>query len=303
MSTARWVDFWLVDAFTDEPFRGNQAGVILDAAGLKTAAMRLIAREVGASETAFVFPPGEPGTDLALRWFTPTCEVPFCGHATIATLHTLVETGRFQPPRELRIATLSGQLRARLCPAADRACRPMVQTPLPAFEPSPIGREELAEALLIGAEALHPTLPLRKEGMHLFVPLANLQTLLDLFPDLRRLSRLGLEHDVTGFACFTTATVEPTSSWHMRFFAPGLGVGEDPVTGAAQGPMAAYLIEQGLLTLAPGQTGTWTGEQGDALERRGRVHVEITLDEAGRVRQVGIGGPAVIVMQGRMRVE
>lgn len=300
---AQWVDFWLVDAFTGEPFRGNPAGVILDAAGLEAETMRLIAREVGASETAFVFPPGEPGADLTLRWFTPTCEVPFCGHATVATLHTLVEAGRFPPPRELRIATLSGQLRARLCPATDGACRPMVQTPRPAFEPSPIGRQELAEALLIAPDVLHPDLPLRKDGMHLFVPLTDLQALLGLFPDLRRLSRLGLEHDITGFACFTTATVEPGSSWHMRFFAPGLGVGEDPVTGAAQGPMAAYLLEQGLLALAPGQTGTWIGEQGDALERRGRVQVEVTLDAAGQVQQVGIGGPAVTVMRGRMRVE
>jgi PhzF family phenazine biosynthesis protein len=299
---AQWVDFWLVDAFTSEPFRGNPAGVVLDAAGLTNETMRLIAREVGASETAFVFPPADEGEDLALRWFTPTCEVPFCGHATIATLHVLVESGRCQPPAELNIATLSGRLRAHLCPAQDAACIPMVQTPTPAFEPASIGREELADALLCASDCLHPTLPLRKDGLHLFVPFAELPTLLNLYPDFRHLSRLGLEHEITGFACFTTGTVDTTSHWHLRFFAPGVGVSEDPVTGAAQGPMAVYLLEQGLLHLAAGQTGNWVGEQGDPLERRGRVQVRVTLDPAGKAEHVCIGGPAVTVMQGRLRV-
>lgn len=302
METARWVDFWLVDSFTEEPYRGNPAGVVLDATGLDSDAMRLIAREVGASETAFVFPPTGEGTDLTLRWFTPTCEVPFCGHATIATLHLLAETGRFLPPAELTIATLSGKLRGRLCTLGDRSCTPMVQTPTPAFEPVTIDREELAQALLCAHDCLHPELPLRKDGLHLFVPFAHLPSLLNLCPDFRRLSRLGLEHEITGFACFTTQTVDPASHWHMRFFAPGVGVSEDPVTGAAQGPMAVYLLEQGLLQLAPGETGGWTGEQGDALERRGRVQVQVVRDLAGKAQQVCIGGPAVTVVQGRLRV-
>jgi PhzF family phenazine biosynthesis protein len=178
----------------------------------------------------------------------------------------------------------------------------MVQTPPPALEPVAIDREELAAALLCANDCLHPELPLRKDGLHLFVPFANLPALLNLYPDFRRLSRLGLEHEITGFACFTTQTVDPLSHWHLRFFAPGVGVSEDPVTGAAQGPMAVYLLEQGLLQLAPGERGRWMGEQGDALERRGRVRVQVELDPAGRVQQVCIGGPAVTVLQGRLRV-
>ncbi len=299
---ARELDFWLVDSFTTEPFRGNPAGVVLEAADLSADTMRLIAREVGASETAFVFPPSAPGADLVLRWFTPNCEVPFCGHATLATMHILAETGRYAPPRELTLETLSGLLQARLCPRDEGGCTPMVQTPTPAFEPSPIAAEELAEALLTSAENLRTDLPLSRDGMHLFVPFRHLETLLNLCPDLRLLSRLGLEHEITGFACFTTATVDAGSSWHMRFFAPGLGVNEDPVTGAAQGPMAVYLLEQGLLSAGPGESGRWTGEQGDALERRGRVLVEVALDADGHARQVCIGGSAVTVLHGRMRV-
>jgi len=302
MDSTRWIDFWLVDAFSDEPYRGNPAGVVLDATGLDNDAMRLIAREVGLSETAFVFPPSSKGIDLTLRWFTPTCEVPFCGHATIATLHLLAEIGRFDPPAEVRIATLSGRLIGRLCVADDRSCLPMVQTPTPAFEPAAINTEELADALLCARDCLHPELPLRKDGLHLFVPFQDLPALLNLYPDFRRLSRLGLEHEITGFSCFTTQTVDPSSHWHMRFFAPGVGVSEDPVTGAAQGPMAVYLLEQGLLQLDPGKTGSWVGEQGDALERRGRVQVQVVLDPNGKTQEVCIGGPSITVLQGRLRV-
>lgn len=303
MTAARWVDFWLVDSFTAEPFQGNPAGVVLDADGLEPPQMRLIAREVGASETAFVFPPSRPGADLSLRWFTPTCEVPFCGHATLATAHVLAEAGRCRPPTTLTVETVSGRLQMRLCPTEEGACLPMIQTPPAHFEPSSVSPSALAEAMLLPLDAFHPERPMLRDGLHLFVPLRHLETLLHMCPDFRLLSRLGLEHEITGFACFTTETVEPTSHWHMRFFAPGVGVSEDPVTGAAQGPMAVYLLEQGLLAAPSEGTGSYVGEQGDAMERPGRVRVEVALDEAGRARQIYIGGPATTVLQGRLRIQ
>lgn len=302
MAAERWVNFWLVDAFASEPFQGNPAGVVLEAEGLDPETMCLLAREVGASETAFVLPATGETADFALRWFTPTCEVPFCGHATLATAHVLAETGRYRPPAELTFSTQRGLLRVRLCPSGDTSCLPMVQTPAAHFEPCLIPPEELAEALLTSPEQLHPDLPLLKDDTHLFVPFRRLETLLNLYPDFRRLSRLGLEYELTGFACFTTETLEPTSHWHLRFFSPATGIQEAPVTGAVQGPMAVYLLEQGLLSGKPGQSASWVGEQGDALKRRGRVQVEVSLDETGRVRQVYIGGPAVTVLQGRLRV-
>ncbi len=295
MATQRWVDFWLVDTFTSEPFQGNPAGVVLEAEGLVSETMRLLAREVGASETAFVFPASEEAANLALRWFTSTCEVPFCGHATLAAAHILAETGRYHPPTELTCST-------RLCPSDNGSCIPMVQTPAASLEPCPISPEELAAALLISPEQLHPDLPLLKDDTHLFVPFRRLEPLRNLCPDLRRLSRLGSEYELTAFAWFATETGERTSHWHLRFFAPATGVHEDPVTGAVQGPMAVYLLEQGLLSGKPGQTCLWVGEQGDALQRRGRVRVEVSLDEAGHARQVYIGGPAITVLQGRLRV-
>lgn len=301
MSPTQWVDFWLVDAFAQEPFQGNPAGVILDSESFSADRMRLIAREIGAPETAFSLPT-KGAADLRLRWFTANCEVPFSGHGTVAALHVLAETGRRSCPAELTIETLSGPLLGWLHETAGECTLAVVQTPIPVFEHSPIEAEALTEALLTSPDSLHPDLPLLKEGMHLFVPLRRLETLLNLYPDFRRLSRLGLEHDITGFACFTTETVDPASHWHMRFFSPGLGVSEDPVTGAAQGPLAVYLLKEGVLTGMPGQANSWIGEQGEALERRGRVQVELILGSRGQVEQVRVGGSAITVMQGRLRV-
>lgn len=303
MPTPHWIDFWLVDAFTTEPFQGNPSGVVLDADGLSTETMRLIAREVGAPETAFVFPPEDESADVSMRWFTSTCEVPFSGHGTVSTLHVLAAEGRFPPPTEPVIETLAGPMRAWICPSDQHDCsRVMVEAPMPEFEPSTITREELGEAMLTSPANLHPDLPLLRHDLMCFVPFVRLDTLLNLYPDFRRLSRLGLEHETAGFACFTTEVVEDGSHWHMRFFAPGMGVSEDPVTGAAQGSLGVYLLEQGVIAAEPGQVGKWIGEQGDALERRGRVRIELSLNESGGVSQVRIGGPAVTVAQGRLRI-
>src|SRR5258706_3203685 len=96
-----------IDGFTSQPFGGNPAGVVLDASGLSDAQMQAIAKEMNASETAFLTP--SKTADYRLRWFTPGEEVTFCGHATVATGHALCEAGRFKTPRVV-FDTLGGLL-------------------------------------------------------------------------------------------------------------------------------------------------------------------------------------------------
>ena len=94
------VEIWQVDAFTARPFGGNPAGVVLDAVELSDEQMRKIAAEMNVAETAFVTPASRPDHDLRLRWFTPSGkEITFCGHATVATAHVLVETRRLRRAR------------------------------------------------------------------------------------------------------------------------------------------------------------------------------------------------------------
>ena len=102
-----------VDAFTTQPFTGNPAAVVTQAAGFTAAEMQAIAREMNVSETVFVLPATDPEADLQIRWFTPTTEVALCGHATIACFQALAEEGRLGAPRTagtFKVQTRSGTL-------------------------------------------------------------------------------------------------------------------------------------------------------------------------------------------------
>jgi PhzF family phenazine biosynthesis protein len=301
MGNEQWINFWVVDTFTKQPFQGNPAGVVLEAKHLSAEQMCLIAREIGTAETAFVLPPQQEGGDLELRWFTPTCELPFSGHATVAALHVVGKSKGPELPDSLTLNSLSGPLKAWFCPRQEGTC-PMVEVPLPHFEPVGLSKKKLADALLTSEEALHPNLPFLKDNLNLVVPLRQQDSLLNLYPDFRRLSQLGLEHDITGFICFSTQTSNPSVHWGLRFFAPGIGISEDPVSGIAHATAAVYLAEQGLIGGEPGSQITLLGEQGNHAERYGRVHVECIFSSDGRTSEVRIGGLAITVIKGQLRI-
>jgi len=301
METARWIEYWVVDVFTDQPFRGNSAGVVLDAGNLPAETMRLIARELGSPETAFADPFQRDGPGLRLRWFTATCEVPFSGHATLAALHVLAETGRHTSSDPLTLEMLSGTLRG--WPTGPRGeGHPEMEVPLPQLEAAPFGREDLVAALLSPPEILAAHLPLLRDGLTLLVPCASPEALLNLRPDFRRLSRLGLEHDITSFVCFSHQGPRGGPNWNLRLFAPGIGIAEDPVSGSAHAAVCAYLLAQGLIDTPAAGEGTWIGGQGDNLDRRGQVQVQIAFDNRGQPAQVCIGGSAITVMRGHLRI-
>lgn len=103
----------IVDAFTQRPGAGNRAGVVLDAAGLSVESMQRIAAAVGASETAFLLS-GPDGQGVRLRYFTPTDEIDFCGHATVATFHLLAERGLLPRSGTIRLECAAGTLDVEL---------------------------------------------------------------------------------------------------------------------------------------------------------------------------------------------
>lgn len=300
VTDARWVDYWVVDVYTHRPFRGNPAGVVLDARDWDTRKRATVARELGGWETAFVVPSTYPEADLAIRWFTANCELPFSVHATLAALHVLSETGQYTAPTQLEIETLSG-VRTAWLTYHEGEMRPFVQVPVPQLEEAPVARETVCEALLVSPEALAEELPFAQEGMSLLVPFRRREWLFALSPDLRKLSRLGLEADITSFVCFSDEPDEAVQ-WHLRCFAPGLGIAEDPVTGTAHAAVAAYLLAHGRLPATGEELACW-GAQGDCLERHGRVQLRMALDGRGQPTQVRIGGAAVTALRGRLRIE
>lgn len=267
-----------IDAFTSKPFAGNPAAVVLDAAGLSDAKMQAIAKEMNLSETAFLTPSAK-GADYRLRWFTPGSEVTFCGHATVAAGHALFETGRF-PDSRLKFETLGGTL------GLSRTDDIFWLEPEPrVLEPFPDSVGEIMEAMgLSMADLTTWGKPALTPERDLLLPCQGLDSLRHASPG--RAGELGKKLNIRGFALISTETLEPESSTHSRFFAPQVGVPEDPVTGSMHASLAVYMHGLGLVP------DSFIAEQGDLMGRPGRLHIEC--------KGPRVGGHAVTVMRGEL---
>jgi trans-2,3-dihydro-3-hydroxyanthranilate isomerase len=292
-----------VDAFTLKPFSGNAAGVVIDADHLNTEQMQRIANEMNVSETVFSLKAtNEEEADLKIRWFTPSQEVDLCGHATIALFHALAEEGHFglevNEAQSFLVETRSGIL------TVDVEWKDMLpyikfSLPLPRFFPFPDDITMLCGALgLSEIELSKKAKPQITGNGYCFVPVSNFESLKTLEPNMMLLRKLNERHDLHGFAVVTTDTGENDIDWHMRFFAPSLGVSEDPVTGSANGPMAAYLWENGILDKKK-KYFTFKASQGQFVGRPGLVTVNMTVDK-GIIDEIQIAGQAITVLDGTM---
>lgn len=299
-----------VNAFTAEPFAGNPAGVILDAKGLHEAKMQMIAREFSISETAFVLPASQRGADLQIRWFSPTTEILLCGHATIGAFHAMAEEGMLgmkgSGKYRFRVQTKSGFLAVDV---DKRAGGTLVEfhLPLPRFSPVKKIPAEILSALGLRKSELHRKLPVARSN-YIYIPLARLSRLHKVQPDMRALSRACRSLRVIGVCVMTTQTLEESSAFHSRFFAPAAGIPEDPVTGTANGPLGVYLYQYALSNnvvipsfwLEDARL-EFIGEQGDVLGRKGRVKVRLKVRK-GKVEGVSIAGEAVTLFSTELKV-
>jgi PhzF family phenazine biosynthesis protein len=218
----------IVDAFTDRPFTGNPAGVLLLDAFPADDRLQRIALEVNHAETAFAHPlPGGGDADWALRWFTPATEVAMCGHATLATAHVLHSTGAHRG--RVRFATRSGVLTAEAAAdgsvTLDFPTAPLTATALP---------DGVAEAL--GAEPL-AAFDTGPQVGDLLVELADEKTVRGLDPDTRSLGGFSARGLI---ATARAADPEGGHDFVSRCFFPNVGIDEDPVTGSAHTALAPF---------------------------------------------------------------
>ncbi|MFF8672563.1 PhzF family phenazine biosynthesis protein [Streptomyces sp. NPDC015242] len=231
-------------AFSTDPEGGNPAGVVLDASGADDAAMLAVAADVGYSETAFVTPACDGS--LAVRYFSPLAEVPFCGHATVATAVAHAErhgTGR------LLLRTAAGLVPVTTERAADGTLRATLVSVAP--RTAPIGEADLAELLAIlgwSAADLDPELPVRVAfggAWHPVLAAATRDRLAALDYDMPALAALMAR---TGWTTVDLVWRESPTVFHARNPFPPGGVVEDPATGAAAAAFGGYLRELGLVT-------------------------------------------------------
>lgn len=301
-STPGFLRILQVDAFTRRPFEGNAAAVVLDPGTLSDAGMLRIAREMNLSETAFLLPPSSTAADLRIRWFTPAAEVDLCGHATVATFHAALEEGRLAPG-VFRMECRVGVLPVALEREPDGGALVKMGLPLPALHDLHVATCRVAEVLGIETDDLDNRLPVQRTGEWMLVPAAGLPVVRRLRPDFKAMRDLMSELGLGSAIVMTTETVDPGSAVHLRMFAPGFGIDEDPVTGSAQGPVAAYLMAHRLIAGADFAQDRviYTAEQGDCIGRRGRINVEVTLSD-GAITSITIMGRAVTVMTGMIRL-
>jgi len=289
-----------IDAFTSKAFAGNPAAVVLSGDGLAETQMQSIAREMNLSETAFVLSPSNKHADIRIRWFTPTNEVALCGHATIGSFHALAESGLHGMKKNgsypFRLETASGILDV-LVVKENGGARVKFALPMPQFKKSRHLKADFVGSLGMQENDFDKRLPC-VSWVNAFLPVRRLSVLYDLRPDFQTIKKVLMRKKLLGICIFSTETVDRSSTFHSRFFAPNDGINEDPVTGSANGPLGVYMVEQSLVGKSDGLI-EMTGEQGDAIGRPGRVKVEVQV-EHGRPKSVAIIGTAVTVVEGSL---
>jgi PhzF family phenazine biosynthesis protein len=259
------VTIYQVDAFTNKAFRGNPAGVcILKQPGNETW-MQLVAREMNLSETAFLYKT-EDGYNL--RWFTPQTEVDLCGHATLASAHILFETGLLPAGQAARFHTASGLLTARK--QDDYIEMDFPAKPVEAIE-APRGMAEalFADLVFVG-----------KNKFDYLAEIETDETIRCMEPNLDQLKTLGMRGVMV-----TSRSADPEFDFISRFFAPGVGINEDPVTGSAHCCLGPYWAEK----LGKSEMVAY-----QASPRGGIVHVRV----AGE--RVFLKGQAITVFKAEM---
>lgn len=287
---------YTVDAFTRHPLQGNPAGVMPFARGLGDAEMRAVAREVNASETAFVFPSHD--ADVRIRFFTPSQEVPFCGHALVGALALLEEMGIVKLSgnfSRVKVETGVGVLAIDLV-SDDDGLRVDTNQTDPAFRACTVPADQVLASLGLHEEDLRQDLPLELAytGLwHLMVPVCSHDALDGMLPDYRALAAMNRDMGVIT----THAFVAEGEQYYCRDFAPAAGIYEDPVTGSAAGALGAYLLRHGVIRPSmPIQIA-----QGHAQGRPGEVRV-VVGGSAENPTHVVVGGHAVVSMRGEIRI-
>ncbi|MGA6829071.1 PhzF family phenazine biosynthesis protein [Nitrospira sp. NS4] len=308
MPDRRSLKFYQADVFTAEPFGGNPVAVFPEAEGLSDDQLQQIAREMNLSETVFVFPPTDKAAVARLRIFTPTQEIPFAGHPVLGTFYVLAELGII-PVKGAVIRVMQecniGLFPVELHADEGQVERVVMTQPRPEFL-GPVEETEdlykVASALGLAKHVIADTkwpIEVVSTGLPvMIVPVRTLTAVRSIRPDASAITDVCRRFGANGIMVYTTVTVEPSSTVHARMFAPAIGILEDPATGSASGALGAYLVQNGVVDVAP--TTEIIVEQGYAIDRPSRIFVQVDSDD-DIIQTVKVGGECVMVMEGTLK--
>lgn len=264
-----------VDAFTDQPFGGNPAAVCVTEGPLAEETMQAIAAEMNLSETAFLYPlNGSESDGFSLRWFTPTTEVDLCGHATLASAHVLWSEGYLSAGTAAKFKSQSGWLGAQQRESG------WIELDFPAQPVSPAHvMPQLVRSLCCQGDIRTVT----KSEVNYLVETHSEQSVRDMAPDFTELQKLPVQGVIV-----TAAAENESYDFVSRYFAPAVGINEDPVTGSAHTSLAPYWQEKLGKSVMMAQQ----------VSARGGV-IKVNCTDSGRVL---ISGQAVTVLKGELLI-
>ena len=292
-----------IDSFTKELFKGNPAGVVLNADGLSEEQMQMIARELNNSETAYLFPPDGNDCDGVRRYFTPNTEVPICGHATIAAMYVKAIEGNLSSA-VFRMRTKIGVLPFEIIKTPNDYKVVMTQGKIE-FETPFEGelKEKILKGLGLNENDLDDRCPIQTVSTghsKVMIGIKNREKLNSLFPNFIALSELSKIINCNGYFVFTFDSDSKDILTYGRMFAPAIGINEDPVTGNANGPLGAYLVYHKLVDTSKSEF-CFKGKQGEAINRLGTIEVKVKIENNKPV-MVEIAGEAAIVFKTEVEI-
>jgi trans-2,3-dihydro-3-hydroxyanthranilate isomerase len=295
------------DVFTDHLFGGNQLAVFLDGRGLSTETMQAIAKEMNFSETTFVLPPEQPGTDVRMRIFTPADELPAAGHPTIGSTFALARSGVIAPGRDHFIFGLGvGPVQVSLTWKSDDLTFVWMKQMNPTFGASLADKAAAADALSLSPAAVAGTgTPVQVVSCgvpFLFVPITTRSAVDSISVTRSVLDGLlqSAAADANGVFVFSAEPGPDRATVYSRMFAPELGVAEDPATGIASGPLGCYLVRHKIVP--PEKAGAMLSLQGVKMGRPSHVHIAIGVNGTKEITSVRVGGEAVLAGEGTLYV-
>ena len=297
----RTYNLYQVDSFTKEKFTGNPAGVISNADGLTDYEMQKIARELNNSETAFIFSSNSNEYDAHVRFFTPTNEVPICGHATIAAHYVRAIENKLETSR-LYHKTGAGILPVDIIKENNDYKIIMTQGRIEfGTIIDGINKEKLLAALNIKDSNLLENYEIQIVSTghsKVMVGIRSVSTLNTLQPDYNALSKLSKIIKCNGYYAFTVDSKDSDILINGRMFAPAIGINEDPVTGNANGPLGAYLVHHNHVK-HNNSLFRFKAKQGEAIKRPGIIEVEVKIEDNEPV-EVKVAGNAVIIFKSEL---
>jgi trans-2,3-dihydro-3-hydroxyanthranilate isomerase len=285
-----------IDVFTDTPYSGNQLAVFPHGDNLTTEQMQVLTNEINYSETTFILKKSEPAADFDIRIFTIKRELPFAGHPTLGTAYTIMDVLDIWHEKKdlLRLKTKVG-----IIPLEKKNDVLWMTQREPHFFAQYSNKQEIADLVGLSPDDIRDDVPIEEVDTGcttVVIPIKRLDAIQRADGNVNRLKKFFADKNALVPYLFTLETVRTNARVHTRLFASHLGIIEDPATGAAAGPLTAYLLKYKIF----GDSFEIENEQGIEMGRPSQILMK--GEKKDNTYRVQIGGKSVYIGKGEFEI-